>query len=347
VSLQVVVGGQYGSCGKGAVSAHLCHPDRFHDGLAIRVGGSQAGHTVYDTDGRRWPLRHIPVAAVVNPHAQLAIAAGSEVDLGVLSQEINDLEDAGHKVRERLTVDPAATVILDTHKNTEATLNLTARLGSTAKGVGAARASRILRNAPTIADVATPPGVQTADVADLIRCQRRQILIEGVQGWGLGLHTRFYPQTTSSDCRAIDFAAMAGATDIDLLAYITIWVVFRVWPIRVAGNSGPLKGETTWDALGLPPEQTTVTQKTRRVGTWDPHLAMAAVHANGGPHPQVKLALSMTDQLDPTVAGVTDPAKLTDTVIEFIYRVERDTASLGQIQLVGTSPNTMVDLRTP
>jgi adenylosuccinate synthase len=343
-NLQVVVGGQYGSEAKGHVTAYLCHPSRFGDGLAIRVGGSQAGHTAYDPQGRRWPLRHVPVAAVVNPHAQLAIAAGSEVDLGVLNREINDLEAAGHRVRNRLVIDPAATIISHAHKQTEATLKLNDRLGSTAKGVGAARASRIMRSASTITDAMTPPGVRTADVADLIRRQRRQILIEGVQGWGLGLHTRFYPRTTSSDCRAIDFAAMAGVTDLDLLAEMTIWVVFRPYPIRVAGNSGPLHGETTWEQLGLPPEQTTVTQKTRRVGTWDPWLALSAVRANGGPHPRVQLALTMADQLDPTVTGVTDPAKLTDTVTGFIHRIERDTHSLGQTRLVGTSPTTITDL---
>ena len=50
----------------------------------------------------------------------------------------------------------------------------------------------------------------------------------------------------------------------------------------MAGNSGPLKGETSWEELGLEPERTTVTNKVRRVGDWDPELLEEAIRANGG-----------------------------------------------------------------
>jgi adenylosuccinate synthase len=52
-------------------------------------------------------------------------------------------------------------------------------------------------------------------------------------------------------------------------------MVMRVFPIRVAGTSGALLNETTWEALQekygshIPIERTTVTDKVRRVGGFD------------------------------------------------------------------------------
>ena len=64
--------------------------------------------------------------------------------------------------------------------------------------------------------------------------------------------------------------------------------MLRTLPIRVAGESGPLFAETTWEQLAdesngyIRPERTTVTNLIRRVGRWDSELAREAVQANGG-----------------------------------------------------------------
>jgi adenylosuccinate synthase len=98
---------------------------------------------------------------------------------------------------------------------------------------------------------------------------------------------------------------MAGISPWDsAVTEFEVWVVFRTRPIRVAGPSGPLPGETTWDALGLQPEYTTVTGNLRRVGAWDAERAAAAVRDNGGA-PVVRLAFTMLDQAFPEVAGET------------------------------------------
>ena len=63
--LTVVVGGQYGSEGKGAVVGHIAHRPGHTDStgpldsrdLVIRVGGPNAGHTVVDPDGQVYRLR--------------------------------------------------------------------------------------------------------------------------------------------------------------------------------------------------------------------------------------------------------------------------------------------------
>lgn len=346
-TLQVVVDGQYGSTGKGSVAAHLAR-NSSKPVSAVRVAGPNAGHTAVDQDGQRWPLRCIPVAAVVNPSAQLYLAAGSEIDISVLLREVEALEAAGHKIRDRLTIDPLATILEARHHHTEAAAQLTDRIGSTGKGIGAARADRIMRTAAVVRDTDLQDLCAIAPVAPLLRgalAADELLQIEGTQGYGLGLHTDNYPQVTSSDCRAVDFVAMAGVSPWDpVVTDLEIVVVYRPYPIRVAGNSGPLKGETTWEGLGLPEERTTVTHKVRRVGHWDPALALAALHANGGPSDHVHVALTMADQLDPAVAGVTTPGPLMGSaaVNEFMAMVENQLST--PVWLVGTSDRTMVEM---
>lgn len=339
--ISVVVGGQFGSEGKGAVAGWLARPEanEGREVLGVRVGGPNAGHTVYgecpyrevaeapyarckdcNEFGHPWALRQVPVAAVTNPEAGLIIAAGSEVDPAVLYDEILWLDKAGYAVSSRLVVDTSATLLLESHRVAERGRQLTARLGSTGKGIGAARVDRLWREAATVGDGGeiTPelygsPEV-AADTRDLMeRClaEGGHVIIEGTQGYGLGLHTEYYPYCTSGDCRAIDFLAQAGLNPWirpsglwDLPPELRVVVCFRPYPIRVAGNSGPMGGEeTSWEALGLPTEYTTVTKKPRRVAEWDPGIVEAAIRANGGLGPHLVLALTMLDHVFPEVAG--------------------------------------------
>lgn len=411
--VSVVVGGQFGSEGKGAIAAYLssAEQNRGRHVIAVRVAGPNAGHTVMgrcpvgcaEQNGRAhggphesgpphpWRLRQVPVAAVTNPDAELVIAAGSEVDPTVLSTELRELDSAGYAATNRLTVDRSATVIEPSHLQAEQELNLTARLGSTGKGIGAARMARLSRVASTwleyrsaLVNAAetelsrTLMDVGTADTAFylnrmLVRDdagKSTHVIIEGTQGYGLGLHTRFYPTVTSSDCRAIDFLAMAGISPwvlpcpLEPVAGDTaladdepfeVWVVLRTYPIRVAGNSGPLRGETTWSQLGLEQEHTTVTQKVRRVGEWDPLLAREAVEANGGSRtgrhlPPVRVALTMADHVVSSVAGHTnasydegvDPGGR-QALFDLLTQVARDCGVFPR--LVGTGPTSLLDLR--
>lgn len=351
----VVVGGQYGSEAKGATVAFLARDFGVSDAV-IRVAGPNAGHTAYDKDGREWKLRAVPVAAVVNEHCELHIAAGSEIDPGVLHDEIHTLERAGHRVQGRLKIHPSATFLDPVrHPSKEKSAGLVGQIGSTGKGIGAARADRIMRQALTFAEFAASAGpslpaqkgedngtwweTQLGDPGPFDLEGYGRVVIEGTQGYGLGLHTANYPQVTSSDCRAIDFLAMAGISPWDeQVEALDVLIVARAFPIRVAGNSGPLMDETTWDALGLPEERTTVTNKIRRVGAWDDWLLAEAIKANGGGgwNPQVQLVLTMVDQRFPEVAGKT---QLTTDAIEWIERIE----NRHEIECVavGTGPQTM------
>lgn len=361
--LIVVAGAQFGSEGKGAVADQLSRRDPHL--VAVRVAGPNAGHTVVgkcpegcvpdetnhvsttvqdsvviDTDRHLWKLRSVPVAAVSNLNAKLVIAAGSEVDTGVLNAEVEALDKAGYEVSERLIVDQSATLLTAEHIKTEQESDLVKRLGSTAKGIGAARADRVWRTASLYGG-----GNNTVPWMYNELRQGATVLIEGTQGYGLGTHAGHYPQCTSSDCRAIDFLAMSGLSPWHpSVSGFQVWLAARVRPIRVAGNSGPLKGETTWAELDLPEERTTVTNKVRRVGEWDAELVRNAVEDNGGI--AVSLALTMVDTVIPTLRGVSDPRKLdTDSATALAALIGTTQSNVGaHVKFVGTGPDTGIFL---
>lgn len=366
--LSVVVGGQYGSEAKGTVTAFLARTSQGPT-VVVRVAGPNAGHTAYDPEGRAWALRQIPVGMVVNPDVVGVIADGSEIDVPVLVSEIIALEEAGINILDRLAVSVDATLLTDSHRSMETQLGMSGSIGSTAKGIGAARADRIMRMAETyrtavrkhgsfsaFCDYAyaeeIPPALKeglskvfTTGLSDYLSVHLvcgSHVVIEGTQGFGLGVHQPHYPQTTSSDTRAIDFLAMAGLNPWDEgVEDFSVWVVARAYPIRVAGNSGPLYQETTWAELGLPEEKTTVTKKVRRVGCWDQQLFDRAVVANG--RGKVTVAYTMADQEFPYLAGLhgsISSLKLTqkqaDAISEIINRTH------GLVDYIGTSPNTQI-----
>lgn len=354
--LHVVVGGQFGSEAKGHVTHRLTRIKRAQnrDVVVARIGGPNAGHSAVDIDGKKWALRQVPVGALV-PGVNLVISAGSEVDLDVLEDEVEALDKAGFRVSERLFIDAAATLLETRHHAAERHSGIVQRIGSTGKGIGAARSDRIMRRARTVRDAVTEVtqyGTVT-DTAGFLAGTARlggTVIIEGTQGYGLGLHTKFYPQVTSNNCRAIDFLAMAGLSPWELRLdndRPTVWVTIRPYPIRVAGNSGPLKNETTWEALGLPPEHTTVTKKVRRVGEWDPELVRHAVKANG--RTAVRVALTMVDQVFPELIDMDGPwdhvtgllgPDIRTKLEECVKRVEHDCGA--RVALLGTGPNSMI-----
>src|SRR5690606_34446167 len=141
-TLDVVVGAQYGSEAKGHCVQALAG-ERLESGGSldvVRVAGPNAGHTGYDQQGRKWALRQVPVAAVVPGPINLRFGPGSEVDLPVMLAELDRLRDAGLLDDKTVQVSSEATLIDEAHKRAEANSNLVSRVGSTGKGIGAARA---------------------------------------------------------------------------------------------------------------------------------------------------------------------------------------------------------------
>jgi len=366
--IDVVAGAAFGSEGKGHITAQLVKRRLRQEQrtvVNVRVAGPNAGHTVIDDRNQAFALRCVPVGAAIAAEVWLYIAPGSEVELEVLAKEVHELREAGHAVG-RLYVSGEATLLEDHHKQEETDAALTQRIGSTGKGIGAARVDRLMRSAkricddPAAVDFIEALGATVVDEAEAnwlvswAETRNAAIIIEGTQGYGLGLHAGMYPTTTSSDCRGIDFLAMAGIMPWHRgVTETNIVLVARVFPIRVAGNSGPLKNERTWDELGLPEERTTVTQKIRRVGEWDGELVARAVKANGGGQRgmsmvNVGIALTMVDQKFPFMKDRTsirlmlkeaEQSEL-NAMTNFLKQVEFESGA--EVMAMTTGPNHII-----
>ena len=343
--IDVIVGAQFGSEAKGAVACALAQQHEYD--LLVRVAGPNAGHTGYDAKDRKWAMRQIPVACIWNLDATIYLGPGSEIDIDVLREEVALLDVAGFEVSSRLFISPQATILLPEHRFREQTMQMHETMGSTGKGVGAARAERIMRKGPIAGNMADD-GVLPGMVGYLNTNQGR-VMIEGTQGFGLGLHAGYYPHCTSSDCRAIDFLAMA---DVNLNNEICAYVVARTFPIRVAGPSGELPFEVTWEQLHaesggyIQPERTTVTQKIRRVARFDPILVNRALAANHTRDHRARLCLQFWDYVNTSTFGVTDTSHGSDTRREIVAQaakwLDHNGVDPALLYSVGTGPSTWV-----
>jgi adenylosuccinate synthase len=167
--------------------------------------------------------------------------------------------------------------------------------------------------------------------------QNRWIVIEGSQGFGLSLlHGGYYPRATSRDTTAGTFLGEAGLSPLDVE---DVTLVLRAHPIRVAGNSGPLLNETTWERIaksaGLPDgynELTTATRKVRRVGQFDAAMVRQAIQINNPTH----IVLNHFDYVDP---GVREH-RFNVNALAFLKKLENDIGR--EIDFVGTGPATLV-----
>ena len=282
VPVTVVVGGQFGSEGKGKVAYILAN--RTGASIAVRVGGSNAGHTAYDSTGCKQAFRHLPTAALL-PDVLCVLGPGCLIDPDVLRGE---LERIGLSPQ-RLRIDPMAFVITERHRNREAATGIAQRIGSTGSGTGAALVERMERlSCDNLAHRHTfLRRFISEPVRDILRPaldRGERVIVEGTQGFGLSnLQSPDYPKVTSRDTTAATFVAEAALSPLDVDEVV---LVIRAYPIRVAGDSGPIPKETTWEEVGQLTgqphlaERTTVTGRIRRVAQFDAEVVRSAIAAN-------------------------------------------------------------------
>ena len=123
--VSIVVGGQFGSEGKGKVALEIVRRDP-NVAAVVRVGGTNSGHTAIGRDGRIHALRQIPAGAV-DGNVLVVLPPGSFIDLEVFDREIAELG----LTPDRVAVSPFARVITAEHKAWERAARLNAAIGST------------------------------------------------------------------------------------------------------------------------------------------------------------------------------------------------------------------------
>lgn len=328
--VDVLVGGQYGSEGKGNLAFFLA---RDYD-LLVRVGGPNAGHKV----PLPTPYTHrlLPSGTQANDGARLLLGPGATLDLNVLLGEIADCGVDS----DRLSIDPQAMIIEPA--DLQAEQGLVAGIGSTGKGGGSAAARRILGRTPDRVEVPVRLAGDVPELAPYLRPARvvldeayrnnHRVLLEGTQGTGLSLYHGDYPYVTSRDTTTSGTLAEAGIGPRRVRRVI---LVCRTYPIRVQNpdrdgtTSGPMSQEIAYEVLadrsGIPvgelldTEKGSVSQRQRRVAEFDWAQLRRSVELNGA----TDIALTFADYLDVKNRDAQRYDQLTDDTIRFIEEVER------------------------
>lgn len=296
MSLSIVVGGQYGSEGKGKVAHYWAK--KMNAAAVVRVGGSNSGHTVYGADNNKYAMRMLPTASILDGVTSV-LPAGSYIDVSVLLEEI---KKAGIS-QEHLKIDSNAVIITQANKEEEQKMNLREKIGSTLSGTGAAVLARVRRDsnismAKDVPELAPYIEDTKAYLRDLLD-NKAHVVIEGTQGYGLSnYHTMEYPCATSRDTTAAGFLSETGLSPFDVEHVV---MTIRAFPIRVAGHSGTLKEEMNWEQVSEESgskeyfeEKTTVTHCVRRVARFTPDIVKEAILVN---QPDV-IVLNHMDYID-------------------------------------------------
>lgn len=345
--IAVLVGGQYGSEGKGAVVAHIANDYGVH----VRVGSPNAGHTIY-WNGEKHVMQSIP-CGWINPNAKIVIGRGALINIKQFMKELGHILHYYPDFMSRLYIDAEAGILDEKFHEAEGGTEgeMHRRIGSTGEGVGPARVARInrdlneFRQFKHVAEELDLMGCMVENTPRIIADMQdigENILVEGTQGSGLSLLHSYYPYCTSIDTNAAGIISEVGIAPSRVTDVI---LVLRTYPIRVAGNSGPMKNEITWDELSsrtginLIPEKTTVTKKVRRIAEWDDDLFCQSCILNE----PTEFALTFADYIDPKLYEVDDKEKVlrSQPLKKFLQEHGLDCEKL---KLIGTGPSTMVEV---
>ena len=347
--LTVLVGGQYGSEGKGAVAAYIANDYNMH----IRVGSPNAGHTIY-WKGEKHVMQSIP-CGWINPNATIVIGRGALLNMRQLMKELVHIMSYYPDFLDRLKIDADAGILDEHFHQEEGGVNgkMHRRIGSTGEGVGPARIARLERDPNKFRqfkNIAEEYGLEkccTFNTPRLVASAQDagdNILIEGTQGSALSLLHSFWPYCTSIDTNAAGIISEVGIAPSRVT---DVLMVCRTYPIRVHGNSGPMYGEISWDKItdkdGMPiiPEKTTVTKKVRRIAEWDDGLFRQSCLLNA----PTQIALTFADYVDPELYNCIDKETVmgSDELNKFFVE-HISTDYFKKLKYIGTGPGTIVEV---
>ena len=330
MSINVIVGGQWGDEGKGKIVDLLCKEANV---VARYQGGSNAGHTVYHND-KKIVLHQIPTG-ILRENNICILGKGMVVDPDGIVEEIECLNNNKIDYANRIIIDYYAHIVTPLHKlidqiNEEKSGS---KIGTTCKGIG-----------PTYQDKYQRIGIRAIDLLDLSLLKNKlekrikialdkneissddllninltdyynsckiiksfiqdsfpilfnknvgNILIEGAQGTLLDIDHGTFPYVTSSNCSSGGISTGLGIPGNKLNNIIGI---FKAYVTRVGG--GPFPTEL-FDADGkklqsIGKELGATTGRVRRCGWFDIVAAKYSASING----LTGIALTKLDILD-------------------------------------------------
>lgn len=273
----------WGSEAKGAIASMVAHS--WNPDAVCTAWMPNAGHTAY-VGGKKYVHSMLPIGALAPSVRCILLGPGSVIDLQKLRVELEYARDLVHD--KLLVIHPQATIWQPHDAEIEKKIGLVS-IGSTMKGSMNAVVRKMMRD-PGIGVIARDVDLGAAlagvditwtrseHVYDNTVDRSRRMLVEGAQGFGLGIHSQFYPYATSRDVSTAQLFADCRLPWPNLRSDVFNIGVCRTFPIRVAnrfeegkqvGTSGgvyPGQRELDWkNDLGREPELTTVTKLPRRI----------------------------------------------------------------------------------
>jgi adenylosuccinate synthase len=308
----VIVGGQFGDEGKGAIVDYL---SKDYDVIARYNGGNNAGHTVI-VDDKKIILHLIP-AGIIHRGKLNIIGNGTVIDPKVLIQDMEDYKEKGIEISyESLIISNNAHIIMPYH--IEEDKQTGKGIGTTSRGIGPTYKDKVSRKGIRIQDfvdkeilrekighesfydeylkyseILKPYVRDTSLIINKAIEENKRILFEGAQGTLLDIDHGTYPYVTSSNTIAGGVCTGLGIGPTKIKKVIG---VMKAYITRVGG--GPLVTELN-DEDGkklqeIGKEFGATTGRPRRCGWFDVLIAKYAVRVNG----LNSIALSKLDVLD-------------------------------------------------
>jgi len=321
----IIVGAFWGDEGKGKIISYLALNDKLD--FCVRTGSVNAAHTVW-LDGKRYALHMVP-AAFIYEKCRLLVAAGANVHMGRLLEEVESTNVNG-----RMGIDQNASIIEEKHSIQDKTSAINKGIGTTGWGVGPAIEERARRTAKLAKDIPELKPLLTDSVAEVNDAldAGKKVLLEGTQGFMLSLFHGTYPYVTSRDTGASAIASEAGVgpTRVD-----DVLIVYKSFMTRV--GAGSLPGEITKEEAKKRGwfETAAGTGRDRRSAPFNFELARNNAKINGA----TQAALTKLDCMFPDCRSTRKFDDLPVNAKHFVEEIEEKTGV--PIVLIGTGPEAL------
>ncbi|BAT86700.1 hypothetical protein VIGAN_04437700 [Vigna angularis var. angularis] len=147
-----VLGCQWGDEGKGKLVDVL---GQHFEIVARCQGGANAGHTIYNAEGKKFALHLVP-SGILNEDTLCVIGNGVVVHLPGLFKEIDGLESSGVSCQGRILVSDRVHLLFDFHQVVDGLREAELAksfIGTTKRGIGPCYSSKVNRNGIRVGDL--------------------------------------------------------------------------------------------------------------------------------------------------------------------------------------------------
>lgn len=266
----IVVDLQYGDCGKGKVTHHLCKSLNYTHVVRYN-GGCNAGHTIYH-NGKKFVTHHIPAGVFYG--IKSVIGPGCVVNPKQFFKEIKELEEGGIETANLIFIAKNAHIITDEHLEED---QKDVRIGTTKRGNGPAYRDKYGRDGKRAEEVPELKEYIIDLYEELHSAPNVNVLFEGAQGFGLDIDWGDYPYVTSSHCTS----AAALLNGVPPQAVNKVWGVAKAYETYVGAKNFQPDDEIFNDMRDLGEEYGATTGRPRQCNWMNWNLINKAINING------------------------------------------------------------------